>query len=162
MTHGFDDQGRQYDKDGNLNDWWTEGDSKRFTDKISKLETQYDNYKILDSLNVDGKLTIGENIADLGGLYISYDALLMSYDGNYPEDIDGFDYTQRFFLGYSSVWRQNIRDEEMIKRLKEDVHSPGEARVNVPPFNMDAFIKAFNISENDKLYIPEADRAYIW
>ncbi|PLX01775.1 MAG: peptidase M13 [Marinilabiliales bacterium] len=162
MTHGFDDQGRQYDKDGNLNDWWTEGDAKRFTDKIAKLETQYDNYKILDTLNVDGKLTIGENIADLGGLYISYNALLMSYDGNFPKDIDGFDYTQRFFLGYSSVWRQNIRDEEMIKRLKEDVHSPGEARVNVPPFNMDVFVKAFNINENDRLFIPEEDRAFIW
>jgi len=162
MTHGFDDQGRQYDKDGNLNDWWTEGDAKRFTDKIAKLETQYDNYKILDSLHVDGKLTIGENIADLGGLNISYNALLMSYNGNFPKDIDGFDYTQRFFLGYSSVWRQNIRDEEMIKRLKEDVHSPGEARVNIPPFNMDVFVKAFNINENDRLFIPEKDRAFIW
>ncbi len=162
MTHGFDDQGRQYDKDGNLNDWWTEGDAKRFTDKIAKIETQYNDYKILDTLNVDGKLTIGENIADLGGLNISYNALLMSYNGNFPEDIDGFDYTQRFFLGYSSVWRQNIRDEEMIKRLKEDVHSPGEARVNIPPFNMDVFVKAFNINENDRLFIPVEDRAFIW
>lgn len=162
MTHGFDDQGRQYDKDGNLNDWWTEGDAKRFNDKITKLETQFDNYKVLDSLHVDGKLTMGENIADLGGLNISYNALLMSYNGKFPKDIDGFDYTQRFFLGYSSVWRQNIRDEEMIKRLKEDVHSPGEARVNIPPFNMNIFVKAFNINGNDKLFIPEEDRAFIW
>jgi putative endopeptidase len=162
MTHGFDDMGRQYDKDGNLNDWWTEEDADRFKSKIAKLEQQYDNYKILDSLHVDGKLTMGENIADLGGLNISYNALMMSYNGNYPADIDGFNYTQRFFLGYASVWRQNIRDKELIRRLKEDVHSPGDARVNIPPFNMDVFLKAFNISENDRLFIPVEKRAFIW
>ncbi|NOY51915.1 MAG: M13 family metallopeptidase [Chlorobi bacterium] len=162
MTHGFDDMGRQYDKDGNLNDWWTTEDADRFKAKIAMLEQQYDNYKILDSLHVDGKLTMGENIADLGGLNISYNALMMSYNGNYPADIDGFNYTQRFFLGYASVWRQNIRDKELIRRLKEDVHSPGDARVNIPPFNMDVFLKAFNISENDRLFIPEEKRAFIW
>ncbi len=162
MTHGFDDMGRQYDKDGNLNDWWTTEDTDRFKAKIAKLEQQYDNYKILDSLHVDGKLTMGENIADLGGLNISYNALMMSYNGNYPADIDGFNYTQRFFLGYASVWRQNIRDKELIRRLKEDVHSPGDARVNIPPFNMDVFLKAFNISENDRLFIPKEKRAFIW
>jgi putative endopeptidase len=162
MTHGFDDQGRQYDKEGNLNDWWTAEDAERFNAKIAILENQFNNYVELDSLHVDGKLTTGENIADLGGLNISYNALMVSYDGNTPEPIDGFNYAQRFFLGYASVWRQNIRDEELMKRLKEDVHSPGDARVNIPPFNMDAFIDAFDITPDNKLYIPVEERAYIW
>ncbi|RLD40515.1 MAG: M13 family peptidase [Bacteroidetes bacterium] len=162
MTHGFDDQGRQYDKDGNLNDWWTEDDAKRFADKTALLASQYDNYTILDSLNVDGQLTMGENIADLGGLNISFDALLMSMNGNKPAPIEGYTYDQRFFMGYAQVWRQNIRDKELMRRLKEDVHSPGEARVNIPPFNMDIFINAFGITADDKLFIPVQKRAYIW
>lgn len=162
MTHGFDDQGRHYDKDGNLNDWWTEEDAERFTKKIVKLEDLFNNYVELDSLHVDGKLTIGENIADLGGLNISYNAYMNSLAGSTPEKIDGFTHNQRFFLGYSSVWRQNIRSEELMRRLKEDVHSPGDARVNVPPFNMNAFIEAFNITKEDKLFIPVEKRAYIW
>ena len=162
MTHGFDDMGRQYDKDGNLNDWWTEEDTKKFAEKVDVLEEQYNNFSILDSLHVDGKLTTGENIADLGGLNIAYNALLMSFDDSTPEPIDEFTFTQRFFLGYASLWRQNIRDEELIRRLKEDVHSPGDARVNIPPFNMDVFLQAFNITEADELYIPAEKRAYIW
>ncbi len=162
MTHGFDDMGRQYDKDGNLNDWWTAEDAERFTKKIAKLETQYNNYKELDTLNVDGKLTMGENIADLGGLNISYNALQMAYKGNTPKPVDGFTSDQRFFLGYASLWRQSIRDEELMRRLKEDVHSPGDARVNIAPFNLDVFLKAFDIKPNDALFIPEEDRAYIW
>lgn len=162
MTHGFDDQGRQYDKEGNLNDWWTAEDAERFTKKIVKLEALFNNYVELDSLHVDGKLTIGENIADLGGLNISYNAYMNSLAGNTPEKIDGFTHTQRFFLGYSSVWRQNIRSEELMRRLREDVHSPGDARVNIPPFNMDVFIDAFDITKEDKLFIPVEKRAYIW
>ena len=162
MTHGFDDMGRQYDKDGNLNDWWTEEDAERFTKKIAKLETQYNNYKELDTLHVDGKLTMGENIADLGGLNISYNALQMAYNGNTPEAIDGFNSDQRFFLGYAALWRQNIRDKELMRRLKEDVHSPGDARVNIPPFNMDVFLKAFDIKETDALFVPVDERAFIW
>lgn len=162
MTHGFDDQGRQYDKDGNLNDWWTEEDSEKFAEKVDVLEQQYNNYTMLDSLHVDGKLTTGENIADLGGLNIAYNALQMSYNGDTPEAMDGFNSDQRFFLGYASLWRQNIRDKELLRRLKEDVHSPGDARVNIPPFNIDVFISAFNITEDDALFIPVEKRAYIW
>ncbi len=162
MTHGFDDKGRQYDKDGNLNDWWTDEDAERFAEKTAKLVEQYNNYSILDSLHVDGQLTLGENIADLGGINIAFDAMLRSFDGKTPEDIDGFSAEQRFFLGYAQIWRQNIRDKELARRLKEDVHSPGDARVNVPPFNVDAFIAAFHISPEDKLYIPKEKRAYIW
>ena len=162
MTHGFDDQGRKYDKDGNLNDWWTEKDAELFGKETKLLIKQYDNYTILDSLHVDGKLTLGENIADLGGLNISYNALQKAHNGNTPNPIDGFSSDQRFFLSYAQVWRQNIRDKELTKRLKTDVHSPGDARVNIPPFNLDIFIEAFGISKNDSLYIPVEERAYIW
>lgn len=162
MTHGFDDQGRKYDKEGNLNDWWTDEDANKFEAKTKKLVHQYDNYTELDSLHVDGKLTLGENIADLGGLNIAYNALQKSYKGNTPDPIDGFTSDQRFFIGYAQVWRQNIRDKELMRRLKVDVHSPGDARVNRPPFNLEIFNKAFNITESDKLFIPETERAMIW
>ena len=162
MTHGFDDQGRQYDKDGNLNDWWTEADAKAFKEKTDKLVALYDNYVVLDSLHVNGKLTLGENIADLGGLNISYQAYQNSLNGKTPAPIDGLTSDQRFYMGFAQVWRQSIRPKAMAQRLKTDVHSPGEARVNIPPFNIDAFIKAFNVKEGDKLYIPKDKRAYIW
>ncbi len=162
MTHGFDDQGRQYDKDGNLNDWWTEADAKAFKEKTDKLVALYNNYVVLDSLHVNGKLTLGENIADLGGLNISYQAYQNSLNGKTPEPIDGLTYDQRFYMGFAQVWRQSIRPKAMAQRLKIDVHSPGEARVNIPPFNIDAFIKAFNVKEGDKLFIPKDKRAYIW
>ncbi len=162
MTHGFDDQGRKYDKDGNMNNWWTAADAKRFKAKTEKLAKLYDHYTLLDSLHINGQMTMGENIADLGGLNISYDAYQRALNGKTPKTIDGFTGTQRFFMGYAQVWRQNIRPKELAKRLKTDVHSPGEARVNIPPFNLDAFIKAFHIKPGDKLYIPKKDRAYIW
>jgi putative endopeptidase len=162
MTHGFDDQGRKYDKDGNMSDWWTEEDASRFEAKTQILGSQYDNYSVLDSMHVDGALTMGENIADLGGLSIAYDAYQMSLNANDPKAIDGFTDDQRFFMGYAQVWRQNIRDKELMRRLKEDVHSPGEARVNVPIFNLDTFIAAFEVQEGDRLYIPEEQRARIW
>jgi len=162
MTHGFDDQGRKYDKDGNLNDWWTEEDAVKFEAKTAKLVEQYNNYPELDSLHVDGKLTLGENIADLGGLNIAYTALQKAYNGNAPKPIEGFTSNQRFFIGYAQVWRQNIRDKELIRRLKVDVHSPGDARVNVPPFNLDFFVEAFNVDESNELFIPISERAIIW
>jgi putative endopeptidase len=162
MTHGFDDQGRQYDNDGNLNDWWTEEDAKRFKAKTDKLVALYDNYVVLDSLHVNGSLTLGENIADLGGLNISYEAYQKSLNGETPKKIDGFTAVQRFYMGYAQVWRQNIRPKEMARRLKTDVHSPGEARVNIPPFNIDSFIKAFDVKKGDRLFINEDERAYIW
>jgi len=162
MTHGFDDQGRQYDQDGNLNDWWTEEDAQRFAEKTAKLVEIFNNYVELDSLHVDGELTLGENIADLGGLSISYDALQKAYNGVVPEPVDGFTSDQRFYLGYAQVWRSNIRDKELMRRLKEDVHSPADSRVNVPTFNLDTFIAAFDIQPTDKLWIPVEKRAKIW
>lgn len=162
MTHGFDDRGRKYDKEGNMNDWWTESDAERFEEQTKMLSVQYDQYKMLDSLHVDGALTMGENIADLGGLNISYDAYQMSLNGGQPETIDGFNADQRFFMGYAQVWRANIRDKELMRRLKEDVHSPGEARVNIPIFNIEVFNTAFQIKPENKLFVPDSKRAYIW
>jgi putative endopeptidase len=163
MTHGFDDQGRQYDKEGNLHDWWLADDSKNFTAQTKVLVDQYDNYKILDSLHVDGKLTLGENIADLGGMNVAYNGLQKALEGkNKDEKIDGFTPDQRFFLSYAQVWRANIRDEETMRRLKEDVHSPGDARVNAIVYNIPAFYTAFNIQPTDKRYIAPENRANIW
>jgi putative endopeptidase len=163
MTHGFDDQGRQYDKEGNLHDWWQPEDSKNFEAKTKVLVDQYDSYKILDSLHVDGKLTLGENIADLGGMNVAYNGLQKALNGkNKDEKIDGFTADQRFFLSYAQVWRANIRDEETMRRLKEDVHSPGDARVNAIVYNIPAFYTAFNIQPTDKRFIAAANRADIW
>lgn len=163
MTHGFDDQGRQYDKEGNLHDWWLAEDSKNFEAKTKVLVDQYDNYKMLDSLHVDGKLTLGENIADLGGMFVAYNGLLKALEGkDKTARLDGFTPEQRFFLSYAQVWRANIRDEETMRRLKEDVHSPGEARVNAIVYNIPAFYTAFNIQPGDKRYIAPENRAAIW
>jgi len=163
MTHGFDDQGRQYDKEGNLHDWWLAEDSKNFESKTKVLVDQYDSYVILDSLHVDGKLTLGENIADLGGMNVAYNGLQKALEGkNKDEKIDGFTPDQRFFLSYAQVWRANIRTEETMRRLKEDVHSPGEARVNAIVYNIPAFYTAFNIQPTDKRYIAPENRANIW
>jgi len=163
MTHGFDDQGRQYDKDGNLHDWWQAEDSKNFESKTVVLVDQYNNYKMLENLHVDGKLTLGENIADLGGMNVAYNGLQKALAGKkQDEKIDGFTPDQRFFLSYAQVWRANTRDEETMRRLKEDVHSPAEARVNAIVYNIPAFYNAFNIQPGDKRYITPENRADIW
>ena len=162
MTHGFDDQGRQYDKEGNLHDWWLADDSKNFEAKTKVLVDQYDSYVMLDTLHVDGKLTLGENIADLGGMNVAYNGLQKALAGKKDEIIDGFTADQRFFLSYAQVWRANTRKEETMRRLKEDVHSPADARVNAIVYNIPAFYTAFNIQPTDKRYIAPANRADIW
>jgi putative endopeptidase len=163
MTHGFDDQGRKYDRDGNLNDWWTEVDAQNFEAKTQILVDQFNNYSILDSLHVDGKLTLGENIADNGGLYVAFRAMMMAIEKNgAPEDIDGLTYQQRFFISYAQVWRQHIRDKELMRRLKEDVHSPGESRVNGGIVNLPQWYEAFSIKEGDALYVAPENRAKVW
>ncbi len=163
MSHGFDDQGRQYDKEGNLRDWWTPEDSKNFEKQTQVLVDQYNNFRILDSLHVDGKLTLGENIADLGGVNISYTAFLKAMQSkDMKTKIDEFTPAQRFFLSYAQVWRNNIRDKALMRRLKEDVHSPGEARVDGIVYNIPYFYEAFNIQPTDKRYLPAEKRANIW
>jgi len=162
MTHGFDDQGRNFDKDGNLNNWWAEDDAIAFEEKSQLLIDQYNAFVELDSLYVDGNLTLGENIADFGGLSIAWDAFQQTEQAKSTEKIDGFTAQQRFFLSYAGVWRSNILDKELARRLKEDVHSPGDARVNVPLYNMQAFYDAFDIQPDAKLYIAPEERAVIW
>ncbi len=163
MTHGFDDQGRQFDKNGNLNDWWTDEDGTAFEERSQILVEQYNNFMVFDTLHVDGKLTLGENIADLGGMNIAYDALQKSFEKKgRPGLIDGFTPEQRFFLGYAQVWRQSIRDEELMRRLKEDVHSPGNFRVNGPLSNLPQFYAAFDVKPGDPMYRDDAERAVIW
>lgn len=163
MTHGFDDQGRQYDKQGNLEDWWTEDDAAKFTERVDPLIHQYNDFEALDGFFVDGNLTLGENIADLGGITVSYQALKSALEEKPELDlIDGFTQDQRFFLAYAQVWRQNIRDEELKRRLKEDVHSPGKYRTNGAVVNFQPFYDAFGIGDGAKMYLPLEKRAAIW
>jgi putative endopeptidase len=165
ITHGFDDQGCNYDKDGNLNTWWTEEDSKKFKEKATKFGEEYAKYsypQLAPPNTINPQLTMGENIADLGGVNISYDALMMALQAKPQDNIDGLTPDQRFFLSYSQVWRQNIRDEALANRLKNDPHSPGDARVNVIVPNFDVWYKAFDVKEGDKMYIAPEQRAVIW
>jgi putative endopeptidase len=163
MTHGFDDQGRKFDKNGNLNDWWTEEDAKRFNEGAKVLEDQYNKIKVNKDLYADGKLSLGENIADLGGVNIAMEALKKAWEKSARQsDIDGFTPEQRFFLAYAHLWANNIREKEIIRLTKEDVHSLGINRVNGPLPNVESFHKAFNIKEGDAMYLPENERASIW
>ncbi|PID94458.1 MAG: peptidase M13 [Bacteroidetes bacterium] len=161
MTHGFDDQGRKYDLKGNLNDWWLEEDAKRFEERTQKLVDLFDSFVVLDTVHANGALTLGENIADLGGLNIAYQALKLALNGD-EEKIAGFTPEQRFFLAYAHVWGQNIRDEEILHRTKVDVHSLGVFRVNGPLPNMPEFYEAFGIVEGDPMYLEESKRVFIW
>lgn len=162
MTHGFDDQGRQYDADGNLHDWWTPEDAKKFTDKAAVVINQFNNLTVLDSVHVNGQLTIGENLADLGGINIAYEAFKKTKEGQSNEKIDGFTPDQRFFLSWAQVWRANTRPEELAQRIKTDPHSPSEHRCNAPLTNMPEFYKAFNIQPGDKMYRADSIRAKVW
>jgi len=164
MTHGFDNYGRQFDKDGNLRDWWTKEDSKAFDEQVSPLIRQYDQYEVLDSAFVNGKLTLGENIADLGGATIALNAYRLSLEGKpAPEPIDGFTDMQRFFLAYAQIWRTNMRDEELRKRVKTDEHSPAKVRINGVVYNMPEFYAAFpQVKEGDKLFRGVEERPVIW
>ncbi|HEX7583213.1 MAG TPA: M13 family metallopeptidase, partial [Prolixibacteraceae bacterium] len=161
MTHGFDDQGRKYDKVGNLADWWTADDAKKFGERTKVLVNQFNNFTVLDTMKANGELCLGENIADLGGLNIAFNAMKKASTGN-EKPIDGFTPDQRFFLAYGHLWAQNIRDKEIVRRTKDDVHSLGRFRVIGPLRNLPEFYKAFNVKEGDYMYLKETDRAVIW
>ena len=162
MTHGFDDQGSQYDKDGNLKNWWTAEDRAKFKKKVQVMIDQYNKYTILNGLHVNGELTQGENLADIGGLTIAYQAFKNTPEGKKDTVIDGFTADQRFFLAFAQIWRLKDRDETMRARIATDPHSPEMYRVNGPAFNNDAFYKAFNIKPGDKLYRPDSTRVKVW
>jgi putative endopeptidase len=162
LTHGFDDQGSQYDEVGNLKNWWTKEDGEKFKAKTGMVVKQYNAFTVLDSLHVNGELTLGENLADIGGLAIAYDAFKLTKQGQGNDKIDGFTPDQRFFLGYAQVWRLKSRDEQMRVRIATDPHSPEIYRVNGPLMNFEPFYTAFDVKEGDKMYLKPEERAKIW
>ena len=163
MTHGFDDQGSQFDKVGNMNDWWTKEDRTAFETKTQVLVDQFNAIEILPGLYADGKFSLGENIADHGGLRLAYTGLVdYAWAEGRPADIDGFTGEQRFYIGYATLWAQNITDQEKERLTKVDVHSLGRNRVNATLRNIQSFYDAFGITETDAMYMPEAERVTIW
>ena len=162
MTHGFDDQGSKYDKNGNLSQWWTEEDTKRFNERIQVMREYHDSIEVLPGLHSNGSLTLGENMADHGGLMVAYQAFVNATAQAPLSDKDGFTPAQRFFLAYANVWGQNIRDEEIRKRVKSDPHSLGKWRVNGQMPHMDAWYEAFGITEQDPMFVPKEKRVTIW
>jgi putative endopeptidase len=162
MTHGFDDQGRQYAADGNLKEWWTKADADKFKSRADEVVAQYNGYTVLDTLHVNGKLTLGENLADLGGIAIAYEAFTKTTQFKEGKKIDGFTPAQRFFLNWAQVWRSNTLPETAAQLILTDPHSPGLYRGNGPLTNTDAWYSAFDIKEGDKMYKPENKRTKIW
>jgi endothelin-converting enzyme/putative endopeptidase len=162
LSHGFDDKGSQYDGDGNLRMWWTPEDREEFERRAQGLVEQYSEFEPVEGNTVNGELTLGENIGDLGGLSVAYAAYQLSLDGKPAPVIDGLTGDQRFFLGWSQIWRRLYREPELLRRLVVDPHSPSEYRVNGIVRNMDAWYDAFGISEDDELYLPPEERVRIW
>lgn len=162
MTHGFDDQGRKYDKDGNLKDWWTEQDAKNFDERAKVMIDFFDKIEVAPGVNANGQMTLGENIADHGGLQIAYQAFKKATAQHPLGEKDGFTPEQRFFLAYANVWAGNIRPEEILNRTKTDVHSLGKWRVNGALPHINAWYEAFGITENDPMFLPQAERTVIW
>ncbi len=162
MTHGFDDQGRKYDKDGNLTDWWTKEDATRFDDRAKVMVDYFDNIVVIDSINANGTFTLGENIADHGGLQVAYNAFLKTDQAKSTEKKDGFTPAQRFFLSYANLWAGNVRDEEIKRLTKIDPHSLGRWRVNGALPHIDAWYEAFDVQSTDSMYLPKEERVSIW
>ena len=162
MTHGFDDQGSKYDKEGNLVTWWNEDDTKRFEERIAVMREYHNKIEVLPGLFANGSLTLGENMADHGGLMVSFQAFKNATAKAPLKDIDGFTPEQRFFLAYANVWAQNIRDAEIQKRVKGDPHQLGKWRVNGQLPHIDAWYEAFGITENDPMFVPKSERVTIW
>lgn len=163
ISHAFDDSGARFDANGNLVNWWTDSDLEQFTTRANALADQYSKIEVLDSVYIDGKFTLGENIGDLGGLLGAYDGLQSYYAANgRPEDIDGLTAEQRFFMSWATVWRTLSRDDALRTQVKTDPHSPGRYRATQPLLNIDAFYEAFNITEGDKMYLKPEDRVRIW
>ncbi|WP_347373688.1 M13 family metallopeptidase [Aequorivita sp. Q41] len=163
ISHAFDDSGSRFDANGNLVNWWTETDLANFTERGNKLAEQYSSVEVLDSVFINGKFTLGENIGDLGGVLGAYDGLQRFYKENgRPDNIDGFTPEQRFFMSWATVWRTKSRDEYITNQVKTDPHSPGKVRATQPLVNVDAFFEAFDIKEGDPMYVAPEDRVRIW
>lgn len=162
MTHGFDDQGRKFDKDGNLTDWWTAEDAARFDERAKVLVDFFDNIVVLDTVHANGTFTLGENIADHGGLQVAYHAFQKTDQAKKEENIDGFTPAQRFFLSYAGLWAGNVRDAEILRLTQIDPHSLGKWRVNGALPHIEAWYEAFGIDSEDPMYVPAEERASIW
>ncbi len=162
MTHGFDDQGRQFAADGNLKDWWTADDANKFKSKADMVVNQYSRFKVLDTLAVNGRLTLGENLADLGGLSIAYEAFTKTKQFKEGKTINGFTPQQRFFLSWAQIWRNNTLPETSAQLILTDSHSPGMYRANGPVVNMDAWYKAFNVKRDGNMFMSEDKRISVW
>ena len=162
LTHGFDDEGRQYDAHGNLKDWWTKEDGEKFKAKTELMVEQFDNYVVLDSMHINGKATLGENIADLGGLVIGYDAFKKTKQYKVGKKINGLTPQQRFWLGYAYSWLGHYRPETRAQQVLTDVHSPNFLRVNGPFSDIPAFYEAFGIKEGEAMWRPDNKRVKVW
>jgi putative endopeptidase len=162
ITHGFDDNGSQYAADGNLKNWWTKEDEAKFKSKANLVVEQYNAFTVLDTIHVNGKLTLGENIADLGGLNMAYEAFTKTKQFKEGKKIDGFTPAQRFFLSWAQVWRNNALPETQAQLILTDSHSPGMHRANGPLVNIDAWYEAFNVQPGDKMYKAPDQRIRIW
>ncbi|MEP7256365.1 MAG: M13 family metallopeptidase [Ferruginibacter sp.] len=162
MTHGFDDQGAQYDKDGNMKNWWSKEDFEKFKAKGQQVVTLYNSFTVLDSMHINGSLTQGENTADIGGIAIAYDAFKLTKQGKDTVKIDGLTPDQRFFLSYAQCWRRKVKDEALRTQINTDPHSPSKYRVWGPLMSFAPFYAAFNIKEGDKMFVAEKDRINIW
>ncbi|HUL45096.1 MAG TPA: M13 family metallopeptidase [Bacteroidota bacterium] len=162
MTHGFDDAGSRFDADGNLKNWWTQEDSAKYATRTRLVQQQFDGYVAVDTIHVNGRLTLGENIADLGGLTVAYAAMEKALEGKSRDKIDGFTPEQRFFLSFAQIWRQNIRPEAQRLRILTDPHSPGRFRCIGPLSNMVEFLKAFNVPDGAAMARKPDERARIW
>jgi putative endopeptidase len=162
MTHGFDDQGCQYDADGNMKNWWQPADAKKFKAKTAIMVDQYNSFPMFDSLHVNGSLTLGENLADLGGLNIAFDAFKLTKEGQSNQKIDGFTPDQRFFFGFAQIWRQISRPEMEKTALNVDPHSPAKYRINGPLQSFEPFYTTFNITDKNKMYRKEQERVKVW
>ena len=163
ISHAFDDSGARFDADGNLKNWWTDKDLEEFTKRGDALAEQYSQIEVLDSVYINGKFTLGENIGDLGGVLGAYDGLqLLFEEQGRPGKIDGFTPEQRFFMSWATVWRTLTRDDALRNLIKTDTHSPGIQRATQPLKNVDAFYKAFDIKEGDPMYLAPEKRVRIW
>jgi putative endopeptidase len=164
MTHGYDDEGRKFDGNGNLTNWWTEADAKNFDSRAQLVVDEYNGFEALPGLHVNGKLTLGENLADLGGVHIAYDALqrALAKDPSKRRTIDGFTPEQRFFISFGQIWRTNVRDAEAQRLITVDPHSPGQFRAYGPLLNVQEFYDAFDIKPGSPMWLPPEKRAVIW
>ena len=162
MTHGFDDQGSMFDPDGNMINWWKAEDKEKFAKSTQALAKQFDEIEVVPGEHANGELTLGENIADQGGLRVAYDAFMTTEQGQGGKLIDGFTPAQRFYLSYGRIWAENITDQAAYMQTKSDPHSLGRWRVNASLRNIDTFFKAFDIKKGDKMWKEPADRIVIW